>query len=110
MTTNWTIDSVRGALLAKKISARELADEFYKRIDSRNGELNAYLTLSKERAYKQAERVDTLVAAGKPLPALAAVPIAIKDVISTRGIRNTCGLKIIEIYVTDFDATSYTTM
>jgi aspartyl-tRNA(Asn)/glutamyl-tRNA(Gln) amidotransferase subunit A len=106
MTTNWTIDSVRDALSAKKISARELADEFYKRIDSRNGELNAYLTLSKERAYKQAERVDTLVAAGKALPALAAVPIAIKDVISTRGIRTTCGSKILEDYVPPFDATA----
>ena len=44
---------------------RELADEFYKRIASRNPELNAYLTLSQERAYKQADRVDALVAAAK---------------------------------------------
>ena len=106
MTTNWTIDSVRDTLSAKKISAQELADEFYKRIASRNTELNAYLTLSKERAYKQAERVDALVAAGKPLPALAGVPIAIKDVISTRGIRTTCGSKILENYVPPFDATA----
>jgi aspartyl-tRNA(Asn)/glutamyl-tRNA(Gln) amidotransferase subunit A len=106
MTTIWTIDSAREALAAKKISAHELADEFYKRIASRNGELNAYLTLSKERAYKQAERVDALIAAGRPLPPLAGVPIAIKDVISTRGIRTTCGSKILENYVPPFDATA----
>jgi aspartyl-tRNA(Asn)/glutamyl-tRNA(Gln) amidotransferase subunit A len=106
MTTNWTIDSVREGLSAKKISAHELTDEFYKRIAARNTELNAYLTLSNERAYKQAERVDALVAAGKPLPPLAGVPFAIKDVISTRGIRTTCGSKILENYIPPFDATA----
>jgi aspartyl-tRNA(Asn)/glutamyl-tRNA(Gln) amidotransferase subunit A len=106
MATNWTIDGVRDALAAKKISARELADEFYTRIAVRNPELNAYLTLSQERAYKQAGRVDTLVAAGKPLPALAGVPVAIKDVISTRGIRTTCGSKILEEYIPPYDATA----
>ncbi|GAC1680965.1 MAG: Asp-tRNA(Asn)/Glu-tRNA(Gln) amidotransferase subunit GatA [Candidatus Acidiferrum sp.] len=106
MTTNWTIDGVKDALATKKISARELADEYYKRIAARNPELNAYLTLSQERAYKQADRVDATVAAGKPLPALAGVPIAIKDVISTRGIRTTCGSKILEEYIPPFDATA----
>src|SRR5579872_2945302 len=70
MAETWTIDAVRGAIAAKKISARELTDEFYRRIAARNGELNAYLTLSQERAYAQAAKVDALAAAGKPLPRL----------------------------------------
>ena len=106
MTTEWTIDGVRAALAEKKISARELASEFYKRIETRNPELNAYLTLSPERARKQADKMDALIAAGKPLPPLAGVPIAIKDVISTRGITTTCGSKILENYVPPFDATA----
>jgi aspartyl-tRNA(Asn)/glutamyl-tRNA(Gln) amidotransferase subunit A len=106
MATNWTIEGVREGLAAKKVSARELAGEFYKRIEARNEELNAFLTLSPERAYAQAERVDAMVAAGKPLPPLAGVPIAIKDVISTRGIRTTCGSKILEKYVPPYDATA----
>jgi aspartyl-tRNA(Asn)/glutamyl-tRNA(Gln) amidotransferase subunit A len=106
MTANWTIDGVREALAAKKISARELASEFYKRIGERNPELNAYLTLSEERAYAQADRMDALVASGKTLPPLAGVPIAIKDVISTRGVRTTCGSKILENYVPPYDATA----
>jgi aspartyl-tRNA(Asn)/glutamyl-tRNA(Gln) amidotransferase subunit A len=106
MTTIWTIDGVREALAAKKVSARELAGEFYKRIEARNPELNAYLTLSRERAYAQADRVDAIVAAGKPLPPLAGVPIAIKDVISTRGVKTTCGSKILEKYVPPYDATA----
>jgi aspartyl-tRNA(Asn)/glutamyl-tRNA(Gln) amidotransferase subunit A len=105
-TIKWTIPEVRSALLAKKISARELTAEFYGRIDRRNAELNAYLTLSPERAYAQADRVDSSIGRGEILPPLAGVPIAIKDVISTRGIRTTCASKILESYVPPYDATA----
>ncbi len=103
--TPWTIASVRAALLAKKTSARELAAEFYGRIE-RNPKLNAYLTLSPERAYAQADRIDASVARGEHLPPLAGVPMAIKDVISTRGVRTTCASKILENYVPAYDATA----
>jgi aspartyl-tRNA(Asn)/glutamyl-tRNA(Gln) amidotransferase subunit A len=106
LTTEWTIAGVKAALAEKKISARELTSEFYKRIETRNPELNAYLKLAPERARKQADKIDALIAAGKPLPPLAGVPIAIKDVISTRGITTTCGSKILENYVPPFDATA----
>lgn len=106
MTANWTIETVKEGLAAKKISARELTKEFYGRIAERNGELNAYLTLCEERAYAQAARVDALIAAGKALPALAGVPIAVKDVISTRGVRTTCGSRILEHYVPPYNATA----
>src|SRR5271154_5387783 len=106
MATNWTIKSVTEAIAARKISARELAGEYFRKIAARNGELNAYLTLSQERAYAQADRVDAMVAAGEMLPALAGVPIAIKDVLSTRGVRTTCGSKILENYVPPYDATA----
>ncbi len=104
--TNWTIEGVRESLAAKKISARELAAEHYKRIAARNPELNAFLALSEERAYAQADRIDAMVAAGKPLPPLAGVPVAVKDVLSTRGVRTTCGSKILEHYVPPYDATA----
>lgn len=106
MTTTWTIEGVRDALAAKKVSARDLTGEFYKRIAARNPELNAFLALSPERAYAQADKIDGMVAAGKELPALAGVPVAIKDVISTRGVKTTCGSKILENYVPPYDATA----
>src|SRR6266853_1287112 len=106
MPTNQSITAVREALKARKISARELARDYYQRIGARNPELNAYLTLSEDRAYAQADRVDTLVAAGGPLPLLAGVPVAVKDVISTRGVRTTCGSKILENYIPPYDATA----
>ncbi|HVB86073.1 MAG TPA: Asp-tRNA(Asn)/Glu-tRNA(Gln) amidotransferase subunit GatA [Candidatus Dormibacteraeota bacterium] len=102
----WTVASVRAALESKKISARELAADYYARIEKRNPELNAYLTLSPERANAQADRIDAIVARGETLPALAGVPIAIKDVISTRGIRTTCASKILESYIPPYDATA----
>src|SRR5258708_9989512 len=98
MTTIWTIDGVKEALATKKISARELAAEFYTRIDAKNPALNAYLTLSPERARRQTDRIDALVAEGRPLPPLAAVPVSIKHVISTRGIKTTSASKIYQNY------------
>src|ERR1700732_1366513 len=106
MTANWTIRGVQEALASKKISARELAVDYYKRIEARNPELNAYLTLSQDRAYAQSDRVNALITTGKSLPPLAGVPIAVKDVISTRGVRTTCGSKILENYIPPYDATA----
>ncbi len=83
-----------------------MAKEFFSRIERENARLNVFLTLSPERAFAQADRVDAMVARGEPLPSLAGVPVAIKDVISTRGVRTTCGSKILEDYVPPYDATA----
>jgi len=103
---NWTVASIRGALQAKKVSARELAADFLARAEKRNGELNAFLKFAPERAFAQADRIDALVKRGEQLPALAGVPVAVKDVISTKGIRTTCGSRILENYVPPYDATA----
>src|ERR1700723_3369179 len=102
----WTIGSVRDALLAKRTSARELAKDFYAQIERRNPQINAFLALCPERAYAQADRVDAAIAKGQPLGPLAGVPVAIRDVISTEGVRTTCGSKILENYKPPYDATA----
>jgi len=106
LSHTWTIRTVREAITAKRVSARELAAEYLAQIEKRNPELNAFLTLSPERAFAQAERVDAAAARGEALPALAGVPVAVKDVISTKGVRTTCGSKILENYVPPYDATA----
>ena len=103
---NWTVASIRAALQAKKVSARELAADFLARAEKRNGELNAFLKFAPERAFAQADQIDALVKRGEQLPALAGVPVAVKDVISTKGIRTTCGSRILENYVPPYDATA----
>src|SRR5690349_22361728 len=102
----WTIDSIREALRTKSISARELTEEFCRRIEQRNPELNAYLALCPERAYRQADYIDGLVARGETLPLLAGLPLAVKDVLSTKGVVTTCGSRILEGYKPPFDATA----
>src|SRR5437870_13801468 len=99
----WTVDSVRAALGAKKVSARELTAEYYARIKKQNPELNAFLALCPERAYAQAERIDAKIARGEPLPPLAGVPMAIKGVISTRAVTTTCGSRMLENYIPSYD-------
>jgi len=104
--SDWTIASVREALSAKRISARELATEFFARIEKRNPELNAFLALSPERALAQADRIDALVARKETLPPLAGVPLAVKDVLSTRGVVTTCSSRILAGYRPAYDATA----
>jgi aspartyl-tRNA(Asn)/glutamyl-tRNA(Gln) amidotransferase subunit A len=102
----WTISTVREALTTKQLSARELTKDFYERIGHENPKLNAFLTLSPERAYAQADRVDAAIAKGDPLPPLAGIPVALKDVLSTAGVRTTCASKILETYTPPYDATA----
>ncbi len=104
-SSNWTIASIRQALAEKRISARELATEYLGRIEKRNPELNAYLALSPERALAQADRVDAMVARKEPLPPLAGLPLAVKDVLSTRGVPTTCSSRMLEGYKPAYDAT-----
>ena len=85
---------------------RELAQQHLARIEKRNAELNAFLSLCPERALAQADVVDRQAKAGEPLPPLAGVPMAIKDVIVTRGVPTTAGSRILEGYVPPYDATA----
>ena len=69
-------------------------------------EIGAFLTLSEERAMVQVERIHKLAVEGKPLPPLAGVPIAIKDVMVTRGVRTTAASKILDNFVPPYDCTA----
>ena len=101
-----TIDAARSAIEQRVTSALTLAEEHYARIEKEDGQIGAYLTLCRDRALAQADRIDRLAAEGKPLPPLAGVPVAIKDVMSTRGVRTTAGSKMLERYIPPYDCTA----
>ena len=105
-----TIDAARTAVQERKTTAHALAEAHYARIRQEDGQIGAFLTLSKERALEQADRIDRMVAEGKTLPALGGVPVGIKDVMSTRGVRTTAGSKILDKYVPPYDGTAVARM
>src|ERR1700688_3674823 len=101
-----TIDSIRSDLLSKKFSAEEFVGEALAYAQAENPKTNAYLTFAPERALAAARAVDAKIAKGEDPGPLAGVPIAVKDVILTRGLRTTCASKILEHYIPPYDATA----
>jgi aspartyl-tRNA(Asn)/glutamyl-tRNA(Gln) amidotransferase subunit A len=101
-----TIDAARSAVQERTTTSVALVQSFYARIQKEDAQIGAYLTLCKERAVEQAERMDRLAAEGKPLPPLGGVPVAIKDVMCTRGVRTTAGSKILGNFIPPYDCTA----
>ncbi len=96
------------ALANKDVSAVDLANEHFARIEAVDGEVHAFLYLDKEGALSQAKSVDEKRAAGEKLGPLAGVPLALKDVMAQKGIPTTCGSKILEGWRPPYDATVVT--
>jgi len=105
-----TIDGVRSAITNRQTTATALVHDFYTRIRREDPEIGAFLTLSEERAFAQAERIDKLADAGEPLPPLGGVPVGIKDVMVTRGVRTTAGSKILDNFIPPYDCTAVARM
>src|SRR6201988_2029187 len=101
-----TIDAARSAIQERKTTSMALVESCYARIQKEDSAIGAYLTLTKERALEQADRMDRLAAEGKPLPPLGGVPFGIKDVMCTRGVRTTAGSKILENFIPPHDCTA----
>jgi aspartyl-tRNA(Asn)/glutamyl-tRNA(Gln) amidotransferase subunit A len=101
-----TIDGVRAAVASGETTATSLAEAHYKQIAEKDPEIHSYLSLSRERALAQAQKIDGMAARGDVLPPLAGVPVGIKDVLAMRGAPATAGSRILEGYRPPYDATS----
>jgi aspartyl-tRNA(Asn)/glutamyl-tRNA(Gln) amidotransferase subunit A len=98
--------SLRDAVCAGRLTAQEVLERCYARISRTDPHVHAFLTLSEDRAVRAAEKVDSTVRGGGDPGLLAGVPIAVKDNISTRGVRTTCASRLLEAFVPVFDATA----
>ena len=101
-----TLAALREEIATGRTTATDLAASYYARIEEKNPRLNIYLSLTKERALAQAARVDDLAQKGDPLPALAGIPVGIKDVMVMQGAPSTAGSKILEGYRPPYDCTA----
>ena len=90
---------------AREVSAREAAEAANARVEEVEGDVNSFVTVTPELAIERAERVDARVRNGGVKP-WEGVPIAVKDVLSTRGVRTTCGSKILENFEPLYDASA----
>lgn len=93
------------ALKNKEISAVELTNAAYERISELDEKLGAFNSLTKEIALKTAKQADEKIAKGEELPLLAGIPLALKDNMNLKGSKTTASSKILENFVSPFNAT-----
>jgi aspartyl-tRNA(Asn)/glutamyl-tRNA(Gln) amidotransferase subunit A len=100
---NSSLKQLAAMLASKQISSVEMTQEFLNRIDRLNPEINAYITLDKEQTLAQAAAADQCLAQGNATP-LTGIPIAQKDIFCAKGWRTTCGSKMLESFISPYDA------
>jgi aspartyl-tRNA(Asn)/glutamyl-tRNA(Gln) amidotransferase subunit A len=91
-------------LSRREVSPVEVVEAFLARIEALDPELNTYITVDQEGAMAMAREAEARLARGETGP-LVGVPLALKDVMATQGLRTTCGSRILENFVPPFDAT-----
>jgi aspartyl-tRNA(Asn)/glutamyl-tRNA(Gln) amidotransferase subunit A len=101
-----TIDAARTAIQEREITATALAEAFLNKIENEDPKIGAFLLTTRERALEQAAQIDAIADRGDPLPALGGVPLGIKDVMVTKGIRTTAGSKILESFIPPYTSTA----
>ena len=87
-------------------SSREITESVFKRIEEREKDINAFITTTYESALRQADKADRRLRKKEPAPLLTGIPIAVKDILCTKGIRTTCGSKILEDFLPTYNATA----
>ena len=100
-----TAHELKNKLKNKEVTVPEIVQSYLDRIEEVEPKIKAFITINKEEALKEAEEIQKLYDAGEELPALAGIPIGIKDNICTKGIKTTCSSKILENFVAPYDAT-----
>jgi len=98
--------SFRNEINSKNASVKELVNDLFIKIDSKDSEINSYISITRDNAIIQAENIDKLIQNEEILPPLAGIPIAIKDNICTKGVVTTCASKMLKNFVSPYESTA----
>ncbi|MDP4109111.1 MAG: Asp-tRNA(Asn)/Glu-tRNA(Gln) amidotransferase subunit GatA [Bacillota bacterium] len=101
----YTASELSRMLIKKETSAKEIAESCFKRTDEVEKDVEAYITLNREEALKQAEKADERIKNGSASSPLDGIPLAVKDNMCTEGIKTTCASKILYNFIPPYDAT-----
>jgi aspartyl-tRNA(Asn)/glutamyl-tRNA(Gln) amidotransferase subunit A len=101
-----TIHELHDLLKRKEVSSVEATEAFLARIEAVEPRVNAFITVTPEEALKSAEAADQRIAAGK-IDLLTGIPVALKDIFLTRGIRTTCASRMLDNFIPPYDATAW---
>jgi aspartyl-tRNA(Asn)/glutamyl-tRNA(Gln) amidotransferase subunit A len=99
-----TAHQLHQLLMRKEVTSREITEAVLRRVEEVEGRTHAYITLTPEMALEQAAAADRRIQKGEAAP-MTGIPMAIKDVICTQGVRTTCGSHILENFIPPYDAT-----
>src|SRR5436190_1105790 len=108
MLTGLSVHELAGRFRRKEATPTQAARAYLDRITALDPKVKAYMTVTADRALAQAAAADARFQSGRPLGLLDGIPLAIKDVLCTRGIRTTCSSRILENFVPPYDATVVT--
>ena len=100
-----TAYQLRDEIAAGRVTSVAVTEAMLRTIAQRDGELNAYISLMADTALEKAREVDERAKRGDALGPLAGIPVAVKDLICTKGARTTCGSRMLESFVPPYDAT-----
>ncbi|MCR4936806.1 MAG: Asp-tRNA(Asn)/Glu-tRNA(Gln) amidotransferase subunit GatA [Lachnospiraceae bacterium] len=101
-----TAVSLGKEIAAGRVSVKEALDSCFEMIEKREDEINAYITLDRDNAYKRAEDIQKKISSGELSSPVAGVPVAIKDNMCTRGLKTTCASRILGNFVPTYNSTA----
>ncbi|MBT7006908.1 Asp-tRNA(Asn)/Glu-tRNA(Gln) amidotransferase subunit GatA, partial [Candidatus Falkowbacteria bacterium] len=105
MLNKLTIKEAHDGLIKKDFTSVELAKACFDSIREKDEQVNAFITITEDKAYQQAELVDKKINSGKEIGLLEGIPIAIKDNILVKDVKATAGSKILANYVAPYNST-----
>ena len=103
--TELTVHELQEKIKSKEITITQIVEAYCERIKEKETEVDAFITLQIEEALEAAKKLDKETANGKEVSSLAGIPIGIKDIICTKGVRTTAGSKMLENFIAPYDAT-----